>query len=538
MQFLWRISRRWYKARYRLASRYERIREEVFYRRARLRATFERWFSKRGIVTFVRHTSSMAGSHLRRQLIRTMLVIIGIVAIGIVSTFFALHARERLVARLSEKEGKAVAKGDNAEAVAALRWLVRLEPNDQASSLRLAQALAREGEHQESHEILDRLAPSDGRGYAPAYLVRAKHDVGADDVSAERLQRIQYELEHLNGVHGEELDELQLQLWLRTGQIARADALLNRSEGISPTARLLGARTYASLGMRDSAMRQATLARLVLEERIESRETMTDRLLLAEAYGICGRFEKIEQILRVGLVLYPNGPFAEELCRLHAQISQQPGIDAKDRMQLIASALDLLLRSDKPSGQQHALLYQLHLARGDANRASKHLAEATAADPAYRMELARFMAPRNGRDNAIALVNSVKADCIAQLRHSQWRRGARLLLAEAQVFLADYEGATASLAEGYEKIADPAYALALHRTYLAWWDAKTRDLSWHSDDDLEALEKAAMYCPRSLELVKRLHEARRLVPPDHQVAYERLQSIARHIAGIATSSKL
>ncbi len=480
----------------------------------------------------------MRPATLRRHLMYASVASIAAVIIAAGVIYASAVARDRLVAKLEAIERRAVADANYGDAINTLRWLARLEPSEPKYSLRLADALQKNGQMTGSNELIEQLAPLYGHGYGPAYLFRARRDVMADDVSPEQLERIENELEKLHGADTDELGEVRLQLWLRTGQIARVDDLLLRSETLAPAARLAAARSYAALGMSSPAIRQATLARQSLAEQLATRETVAERLMLAEAAAMLNDIGAVAQVLRTGSILHPTGPFCVELARLHLQLSRQTSIAAHLRLQLIDSAIPLLMRSPSRTAEQNRLLYELFLTRGDASRASEFLSEATEQEPALRMELARFLATRGGNDSARSIAESIKADCQAQLRRSPYRRSARLLLAEAQVFLSEYEAAAASLSQAHESISDPAYAMSLHRTYLAWWDSKTHGVQLRSTDDLEVLEQAARYCPRSVELVRRLRDARQIVPIDSTAAIERLQSIAVRVSSAQRSPNL
>ncbi len=530
------LERRWYKACDGLVRRLGRLQEGYYERRGQCRAAILRFITPRGYSAFINFVVSLAFKSTRRRLFHIALGLGSVILTAAAALALTLTGREYLKTRFAEAEAKAMVNGDTPRTVDALRWLVRLEPSDPSVSLRLSQALAANGHPHEANQILDQLTPSDGVGYPPAYLVKAQRAVAADDVSPERLHCIENELERIGGIDNDQVLDVKIQLWLRTGRFAAVDDLIHRAVSLSPDARMMVARTYASLGMRSSAVRQANLIKHELIPRLEAKETSAHRLLLAQAYGIGSEFAAVEKVLHIGRLLHPRGTFVNELCRLHFQLSQQPGLSTINRLQLINTAIDILPATNDLSPEQYLLLYQLHSARGDNSQASECLSKAAAAEPAHRMELAHFLMSRGGEVNARAIVENVKTDCLAQLRCSADRRGARLLLAEAQVFLVDYEGAATSLAEAYERIADPAYAVALHRTYLAWWDAKSKSSSLSPDYNLEVLEKAARYCPRSLELIKRLHDARRLIPQDSPATLERLQSLVRHVASLIASS--
>jgi tetratricopeptide (TPR) repeat protein len=506
------------------------LREEYFYRRSRMRAVLLKYTSRRWLLRFAYVFRSLTFGHLRHRLVWGILAAVTVAASSAGFRFASGYAHDRLVAQLITSAEKAAANRDYPRALSSLEWLTWLEPADQQLQLQLALAYERVGRQDAMQAVLASLAPDDEFVYPPAHLLKACRDVGEDDLSPHRLAAIEREIEWLGTkpVDRTKLDELKMHFWLHTGQLKCVEDLLNTSEQVSPRARLMAARTFASLGMRTPAVRQAILAGNELGRGLTIHEVADDRLLWAEAAGIVGDLASVEEILRTGSVLHPDGPFTLELARMLLQLSRQKNVHVRERENQLAAAMAMLERTTK-SADVHFVLYELYRLEGDHERADRHLTEAVSQQPAHRLELARFQLSRGRVDEARSLAEEVRSDCSRQLLAAPHQRSARLQLAEAAVFLGDHDAAARILSEGLEQIADPAYSAALHRTHLAWWDFKTRGVRLSSDADLDVLEKAARYCPTSIELGRRLHDAHRIVPLENRVALERLEGIEQYV---------
>jgi tetratricopeptide (TPR) repeat protein len=391
----------------------------------------------------------------------------------------------------------------------------------------------------ERDALLAELAPEDRRGYPPAYYFAIRRDIHADDLSPDRLAGISRELDWLSEVGLDEGDvaALRVACLLRMGRLSDAQELL-RSAHLSPMIRVVAARTFASLDMRDAAMSQAKIATQELAERLAKRDTVAERLLWAEAEGILGNPRGVEAILRTGASLHPQGPFTRDLARLQLQLVSDAAIDGVQKAALIEGGLRLLARLPADDPARATLMWRFHLARGDSQRAGEALSAAAARNSRTRLDLARFEATHGGIETSRALATTVAEDCRVVIAASPNRRSVRLLYAEALVFLRDYEAATAALDEAWQKIHDPEYAVALSRTYLACWDAKRHETQTVSIDDLALLEHAAHYCPTSIELTKRLRKARQLLAASDADARNRLEALARINLATSNDTKL
>ncbi len=477
------------------------------------------------------HAGSLIFGHRRKTFYLSLLAAVAVTLLTLGGVYGGMYARDRLVERFAARAAQASDEGQVQDAVWYCEWIVWLDSSSEARQLQLAEAYSRTEQLAEMTAIIDRLAPDGKHGYPPAHLLKIRGDLRSDDLAPERLANIDIELGWLEEVELDqaEIDALWIERWLRSGNLDQLATRLTSGHRPMPEARLQAAKMYASLHMREQALRQATLAKVQLAERIENRESTADRLRWAEAAGICGDMGAVEEILRTGSVLHPDVPFIVELARLHLQLAERPSVSASQRAVLLDTAIQMLARAAVDPVQKKVLLYELHLARGESAVAGKYLAEAATDDPATRLEYARFQATRGGEANARALAQSVRDECRTTLERFPHRRSARLLAAEADVFLRQYEPAVVMLKDGYDEIPDPLYATALCRTYLAWWDAKTKSNRLESVSDLELLEAAAKYFPTSLDLAKRLQSARTLVATADAATRDRFQAIVDQV---------
>lgn len=172
------IDRRYGMLRDRVMLRVAFVREEFFSFRAAVRARWVRWTSIRTWVPFVRGVCAMRPATLRRHLMYASVASIAAVIIAAGVIYASAVARDRLVAKLEAIERRAVADANYGDAINTLRWLARLEPSEPKYSLRLADALQKNGQMTGSNELIEQLAPLYGHGYGPAYLFRASRRDG------------------------------------------------------------------------------------------------------------------------------------------------------------------------------------------------------------------------------------------------------------------------------------------------------------------------------------------------------------------------
>jgi predicted Zn-dependent protease len=512
-----------------LSYRWWRFSQRLHLLRVSLRSALRRITPQWLVGEISYHLGTLLFGHRRKYLL------LGAVAFGlfllmmVASAIGVLQLRHSLIDRYTRQALTARDSGQYAEAVNYGRWLAWLEPTNQSHQLLLAEGYDRLGQREEAAGLWARLAPDDHIEYPPAHVVRVRFDLAADNVLPGRLERIEHELDLLadEGLDADELDELRLRLYLRTGRFADAQRILDEHPKLPPAARLEAARTFASLDLKKAAHRQAGIAIKQFARLIAAAEQIDTRVQWAEATALVGDVAQAEQILRTGLVLHPKGPFAVELARLYLQLAMNARQDEPQRNALLVAGIRLLGGEQTLTGDGWYALYQLHLARGNANLAFDCLSKVVASDRSKLLELARFQALRGGPENARQLALKFKDDCFAALDKRPFDRSLRLLTAEALVLLRDYPTAAKVLDEPYRQIHEPAYSAALGRVYLAWWDVEAGKQQRTHDADIELLEKASNYFPCSVELARRCSAARKSLSGSDAQALARLDQIER-----------
>ncbi|HWA97991.1 MAG TPA: hypothetical protein VG713_05840 [Pirellulales bacterium] len=412
------------------------------------------------------------------------------------------------------------------DAIADGRYLIWLEPSNDRFRFALAKAYELGGDDEQAAALLEELAPEDHVRYLPAHVARIRRDVQRSNVSASRLERIDHEIDRLAeaGLDPDERGELRVRLWLRTGRIDDALKALEANSQATPELRLSAAEMFASLDLAKPARRQAKLAQEAFATRMSMREDVADRLRWAQATAIAGDIDAAAEILRKGMVLHPRSTFSLELARLHLQSALiAPVADTQRREALLRATAGLLSAIEQPTAESYFMLYQLHLARGNTDRAFDALSRAVAIDRSRLLELARFQASRGGVENARQIALKVRNDCTAELANQPFERRFRLLGAEAYVLLREYADAATMLNAAYEAIHDPAYSTSLGHVYLAWWDSKAASES--TTAEIELLERASDYFPTSLELVRRCANVRKRLQPSDTATMASLDRI-------------
>jgi predicted Zn-dependent protease len=120
-----------------------------------------------------------------------------------------------------------------------------------------------------------------------------------------------------------------------------------------------------------------------------------------------------------------------------------------------------------------------------------------------RLWLARLYAKRNDSDRARreadAVVRIFRARALADPSDHQ----ARLIWADALVFLEDFSGAVATLEDG-AATSESIYRPVLARVYLAWYDAQARIPGKKPAENVALLEKGLRNEPVNKDLLNRL----------------------------------
>jgi tetratricopeptide (TPR) repeat protein len=173
-----------------------------------------------------------------------------------------------------------------------------------------------------------------------------------------------------------------------------------------------------------------------------------------------------------------------------------------------AARSHLLHAVESPSledlGTAHGLLGELYLTAGQLDPAERHLQQAAASRPYYRLKLAQVYAVRGDKARARNVGEQAVKYYRAWARSDPQSVEAKLSLAEGCVFLEDCAGAVAVLREAMSLHDNPAYRAALARAYLSWAEILGRDPKADPGRQLELLEEAARIDPANRDLLVRL----------------------------------
>ncbi len=362
-RFLSRITR---PMRYRIRWLPEYAADARWYMRSHLARLHPRQF----VSVLAYYVATVVFGHRRRQFVLTSMAIflIGCCTVGLGCG--AVAVRDRLVEHYVSQATVATSGGDHRLALDFWQWIVWLDGSRSDHRLRLVEAYDRAGVIAQGDALLAELAPDDRHGYPPAYALMIRRDARSDDLSPERLGNMLRELDWLSKyeLDPRELDELRIACLLRMGRLSDARELLDRPSRIGPSIRMSAARTFASLDMRKAALTQAGFARQDLIKRLAEYETVADRLLLAEAEGIMGNLRGVEENLRTGATLYPQGAFTVELARFYLQMSTNGALTSEQKNAMLVGGLRLMARVPADTPERSVVLWRLYLARRHGSR--------------------------------------------------------------------------------------------------------------------------------------------------------------------------
>lgn len=151
------------------------------------------------------------------------------------------------------------------------------------------------------------------------------------------------------------------------------------------------------------------------------------------------------------------------------------------------------------------LLGRLFLAAGRLREAERHLTEAAAHDPQFRLPLAVVFGRQGLAEQAQREAQAAYQQFHERLQTNPADDEARIGAAEAALLLHDYPGAVELLRPGLgETAAAAAYRSALVRVYLTWSQAQAQDRHPVPGGQVALLEKALATDPSSQEVVDRL----------------------------------
>jgi tetratricopeptide (TPR) repeat protein len=154
--------------------------------------------------------------------------------------------------------------------------------------------------------------------------------------------------------------------------------------------------------------------------------------------------------------------------------------------------------------EAHALLGQLLLDNGQLALAEKHLTKAVPKKPEVGLALARVYASRGAKDLAITTAEQAESFFRQHAEASIDNHQARLLQAEAALFLEKYAVAADILKQGQRLGGPPAYQIALVSVYAHWAAALARDSKSSPDARLALIQEGLQHDPSNLVLLQHL----------------------------------
>lgn len=273
--------------------------------------------------------------------------------------FLLLQSHREVIARYRQQAAKARQDKDYAAARLCYERLVREDPADKQAMFDLAAVLAEMGQGQSALELLDRLAPLDATGFAPAHLALAKQLLAATQPSVESVHAAEQHLLRALEAQGElvEAHALLGRVYASAGkwELARPHLLaaLKNSDELA----LLMAQVSAALSRQDDARAFAQRAVAFWSARAQALPTDTAvRLAWAQSLMALGDYGAAMTVLERGLVLAENRVLrhaAGQICAAWLKrLEQNPAGDP-------ALAVDLLTRGLKHDPSNAELLRRL-----------------------------------------------------------------------------------------------------------------------------------------------------------------------------------
>jgi tetratricopeptide (TPR) repeat protein len=455
----------------------------------------------------------------RRDLFLGAPALLCILAVIVALFWVPLVSGREVAAQYRLKAWKAQTANDHAAARLCYERLVRENPADQQSLFALAQVLAEMGDAPSSLELLDRLAPLDKTGFAPAHLALGKQLLAATRPSPQSVHAAEQHL--LRAVAAQpdsaEAHALLGRLYALAGRWELAQPHLAAALKNSDELALLMAQVTAAMGHADEAKAYARRAVAFWTARAQAAPTdvaarlawaqsllalddfagalaVLDRAIVAiadeprlrlAAASICAGW--IEQLQKsaspdtaLGLALLARGlkydPAQPALLNHLIALSHLPGARSDSTRKL----LNNLLAQGHESAILHLALGSDALARGQLEPAQVHFERAWALDshlPQVANNLAWLLAfgdkPDLARAQSLIKIALQSDPTNPHFRDTQGQIHAKLghwkeaiaNLEAALPALADPRRAHAALAESYDHLGMADLAAA-HRRQL------------------------------------------------------------------------
>lgn len=244
---------------------------------------------------------------------------------------------------------------------------------------------------------------------------------------------------------------------------------------------------------------------LTCYDRLQSREEGRPEVL----YGLALASEALGQPHRAVQIMEQLAPadrqgYAPAHLWWGRQLLRTPNATSAVWQAAEAHLLRALEGELEDRSEAEALLGQLYLNLGKFDRAEPYLQRAASERPQLRLALARLYAAQGAREPARAEARQALEYFRGAAQLDLHDHQARLLWAEAALFLEDFAGTVSILREGLTGTAASLYRPALAKAFVAWADHLAADPKASPTDRLALLEQALRYDPSHPDLIMQL----------------------------------
>jgi tetratricopeptide (TPR) repeat protein len=255
--------------------------------------------------------------------------------------------------------------------------LALLNPDKPEYRFWMATTCALMGQHDRAAAILDKLAPSDKQGYAPAHVWQARRLMSIPNTPQQAIQAAELHLLRALQSDPERLEANVLlgNLYFATRRLDQAEAYLLKGVHAQPELRFVLARVHQIRGNKDEMRKQAEIAVQAFRARSKANvDSHQDRLYWAEAVMLTEDFPGAVKILEEGLLLAPNQPYGRVLAHVHISWADSLGEDPQARTGERLALLEKAMRYDVNNPTLAQRLLALTKVKGEeADQARKAL---------------------------------------------------------------------------------------------------------------------------------------------------------------------
>ncbi len=219
---------------------------------------------------------------------------------------------------------------------------------DRSVEYDLAVCLDAVGEHERAAALMDRLAPEDRAGFAPAHAWKARRLLAGSKPSPAAIRDAESHLLHAlqDAPNTIEAHDNLGEFYLRTGRPERAIPYLEKLVVARPELLLMLARALQARGNRLQARERAAMARKLFQKRAEAdRNDFGSRLRWVEAAVFLEDFPSAVAALHGEAGMDPDDRCRKALSRVYTAwadaAGRDPGSALSERLALLQQGLDL-----------------------------------------------------------------------------------------------------------------------------------------------------------------------------------------------------